>query len=105
MGLRDLQEWHDWDGAAYVLGGDLGLWDSTDPCFGNAKHIFWTDNPIGNALHNFLEELVRAGVLEGDGEGQTEGHYSAFRWNKDFKGTWEKKKTRAGSSDGEEDDL
>ncbi|MEU9233502.1 hypothetical protein [Streptomyces subrutilus] len=32
--------------------------------FRQVKSVFWTDNPLGNALHEVLLQLVAAGVLE-----------------------------------------
>lgn len=78
-----LAKWRDWDGAAYELGVVLGLWMDygapigEDPWHG-LKHIFWTDNPLGNALYNSLIELVNAGVLE------TQEDKLSFRWNPNY---------------------
>jgi hypothetical protein len=79
-----LKGWHDWDTAAFEVGVCLGLWGDfgappgEDPWFGT-KHIFWTDNPLGNTLHNFLLGLVKAGMLE------TNEDSLKFRWNPNFK--------------------
>jgi hypothetical protein len=69
----DLAEWTDWDGAAYVLGRTLGLFHDTD--FLRAKHVFWTDNRLGNGLHDALLALVDAGVLD-----RREEPDEQFRW-------------------------
>lgn len=67
-----LDDWTDWDGAAYALGQRLGVIGNEE--FLDAKHIFWTDNPLGRALHVILHELVRAGILESRDAGDE------FRW-------------------------
>lgn len=78
-----LADWKDWDAAAYELGVVLGLWMDRgaplweDPWHG-LKYIFWTDNPLGLALHNMLIELVKAGVLEMQEEN------CSFRWNPNY---------------------
>ena len=46
--------------------------------FGRVKSVFWTDNPIGNALHENLLTLVAAGVLE-----RREEPDEQFRWRSD----------------------
>ncbi len=75
-----LADWHDWDGAAYELGVVLGLWMDfgapswEDPWHG-LKHIFWTNNSLGEALHNTLLNLVKSGVLESKDDN------ACFRWN------------------------
>lgn len=64
MSLRqDLADWADWDAAAYRLGRSLGLFKGHD-FQTDAKHVFWTDSPLGNGLHDALLALVRAEVLE-----------------------------------------
>jgi hypothetical protein len=78
-----LATWKDWDSAAYELGVCLGLWGDAgaplweDPWHG-LKHIFWTANPLGEALHNMLLELVTAGVLEAQED------KLSFRWNPNY---------------------
>jgi len=95
MSLRDMTEWNDWDGAAYVLGLSLGLFNKeTHPYMRDLKHVFWTANPIGEALHKCLEELVRAGILLGtnaddDDEHDPECASLKFKWNPAFAGSWE----------------
>jgi hypothetical protein len=54
------------------------------PIFGRAKHVFWSDHPIGNALYRMLDELVGVGVLEKRDEPDTQ-----YRWNPTFQGSWE----------------
>lgn len=79
-----LRAWHDWDTAAYEVGACLGLWGDFgappgEDAWLGTKSIFWTDNPLGNALHNFLLDLVKAGMLESKEE------YLEFRWNPNYK--------------------
>jgi hypothetical protein len=70
----DLQDWTEWDGAAYDLGCALGLFRDTD--FQWVKHIFWTDNQLGNGLHDALLALVNAGKLDRRDEPDEQ-----FRWS------------------------
>jgi hypothetical protein len=63
-----IEEWTDWDGAAFSLGVTLGFWSDTDvdPLSFRVKnkHVFWTNNKLGNSLYEILNELVKVGVLE-----------------------------------------
>jgi hypothetical protein len=70
---QDLAEWEDWDGAAYLLGRALGLFENQS--YLEVKGVFWTDNHLGNGLHDALLSLVRAGVLERRDEPDEQ-----FRW-------------------------
>lgn len=79
-------EWSDWDGAEYELGVMLGIFNREAQPFQTVKHLFWTDNPVGNALHECLEKLVAAGIFEGQGsDGDPETANTRFRWNREFK--------------------
>ena len=50
------------DFAEYSMAVALGLIDpERSPFATKAKHVFWTDNPVGNALYGFLEKLVCSG--------------------------------------------
>lgn len=70
---EDLAEWADWDVAEYHLGRSLGLFsDQTFP-----KPVFWTDNDLGNGLHDALLALVRARVLD-----RREEPDEQFRWHR-----------------------
>jgi hypothetical protein len=83
--LRDrLSDWNDWDGAAFILAQSIGLMSEDVRFELEAKHVFWSNNPIGRALHNILKELVTAGVLENRNEPDDQ-----YRWNPGFVGTWE----------------
>ncbi|MCX5335948.1 hypothetical protein [Streptomyces sp. NBC_00140] len=66
--------WTDWDGAAFMVGRSLGIFGRSET-FTQVKWVFWTDNPVGNALHEVLLQLVAAGVLE-----RREEPAEQFRW-------------------------
>ncbi|GAA1870407.1 hypothetical protein [Asanoa iriomotensis] len=68
-----LGEWTDWDGAQYELGRALGLFEGR--AFAETKGVFWTDNALGNGLHETLLVLVQAGVLD-----RREEPDEQFRW-------------------------
>ena len=68
-----LDDWTDWDRAAFVLGQTLGVFERVD--FLEAKHVFWTDNALGEGLHDALLALVRGGVLDRRDEPDEQ-----FRW-------------------------
>ena len=74
MALADeLADWTDWDRAGYVLGLQLGV--LTGNFATKNKHVFWTDNTVGNGLHDVLLALSRAGILE-----RREEPDEQFRW-------------------------
>jgi hypothetical protein len=79
-----LLDWTDWDGAAYSLGICLGLMPDLET-FGSAKHVFWSNHPIGNFLSSILDRMVEEGILEKRDEPDKQ-----YRWNPAFCGTWEK---------------
>ncbi|MFJ2931354.1 hypothetical protein ACIO8G_01140 [Streptomyces sp. NPDC087219] len=70
-----LTDWTDWDGAAFVAGRSLGIFGES-VTFTQVKSVFWTDNPLGDALHEVLVQLVAAGVLE-----RREEPDEQFRWS------------------------
>jgi hypothetical protein len=78
-----LGDWTDWDGAAYSLGICLGLMPDQSG-FGAAKHVFWSNHPVGNTLNRILELLVEQGILEKREEPDIQ-----YRWNPSFRGSWE----------------
>ena len=84
MNLRiALKDWTDWDFAAYRIAICLSLMpEGIMP--GRGKHVFWSANPMGDALHDFLLQLAKAGVLE-----RREDPDEQFRWNPQFRGSWE----------------
>lgn len=71
-----LADWTDWDGAAFLVGCSLGIFGDSET-FTKVKWVFWTDNPLGNALHEVLLQLVGAGVLE-----RREEPDEQFRWSR-----------------------
>lgn len=84
MSFREsLKGWLDIDVAQYELGISIGLIEPKYNFHSDTKHVFWCDNPVGNALYKILEELVDAGVLEKNQD------RLQYRWNPDFRGSWE----------------
>ena len=62
--LRDsLKEWTDIDVAQYELAKRLGLINE-NATFQDSKYLWWSDNPVGNATVDLLEEMVDAGMLD-----------------------------------------
>lgn len=59
---EELAGWTDWDYAAYLLGSHLGVLTGDFPRVN--KHLFWTDNRLGNGLRAALLALADGGVLE-----------------------------------------
>ena len=86
-----LREWTHWDRAMFELALITGLMTQKDVFNGNTKHVFWSNNPIGNVLSEMLWGLYNAGVLEGKYEDMEDEKASPdqVRWNPNFKGTWE----------------
>jgi len=74
-----LKEWQDFDVAAYELGVTLGLFEDdpqgTYEAFRANKGIFWSDNPLGNALYGILQSLAEQDFLDWDRE------ESKYRWS------------------------
>jgi len=73
---RALADWEDWDVAEFALGAAIGLWGPSHPLFLHDKWVFWSNNPLGNALHEVLLRLADVGVLEHRDEPDDQ-----FRWN------------------------
>ena len=76
-------DWTDWDGAAYSLGICIGLMPDVGG-FGAAKHVFWSNHPIGDLLYSMLDRMVEQGILEKRDEPDTQ-----YRWSPTFHGSWE----------------
>jgi hypothetical protein len=74
--LRDaLTDWTDYDVAAYQLGRHLGA-IPPGRTFGSVKTMFWVaDYPLGEALVDMLDLMVRAGTLLKDEDEER------YRWN------------------------
>ena len=65
MTLKEkLADWTEWDGAAFGLAVSLGLMEGGVDSWLKNKAVFWSNNPVGEALGRFLQELVKADVLE-----------------------------------------
>jgi hypothetical protein len=75
----NLATWTDSDNASYYLALCLGI-IAPDTEYLKLRHIFWTDNDLGNQLYHMLTDLVAVGVLERDAD------EDRFRWNPSFKG-------------------
>ena len=61
-----LANWTDSDVAGYHLGVVLGLfpeWPEGE-AWGEYKWVFWSANPLGDAIYNMLLQLTSLGVLE-----------------------------------------
>jgi hypothetical protein len=69
-----LEKWTDYDIAEYLLALDLGLVKEGDFQV-RAKHIFNTDNKLGNMLSDILRKMEEEGILEYNEE------ETQFRWN------------------------
>ena len=78
-----IKDWTDIDWAAYRLAISLGLITEDTKFQTDAKHIFWTNNPVGNALYDTLYMFIDIGVIEINED------RDKVRWNKDFVGSWE----------------
>ena len=70
--------WTDEDLAQHHLAICLGLMPPDIDFATEAKHVYWTDNPVGDTLYRILYELVATGILEENGEGWV-------RWNPTFR--------------------
>lgn len=81
---NDLKEWQDIDTAAFCLACAIGLMKEGDFQV-KAKHVFWSNNPIGDMLYEMLKHLVKVGILEENPDPEE----MAYRWNPNFKGSWE----------------
>lgn len=84
--LKDrLNDWMDWDVAAYELGVILGLWDEfgCNPgkdLWNGYKGIMWSRNNLGEYLSNALDELANIGILEHREEPDIQ-----YRYNQNYK--------------------
>lgn len=77
MTLKEhLSEWTDIDIAQFHLARCLGLMSPEINFSTDAKHIFWTDNPIGNMLAKILDSMTETGILEKRDEPDFQ-----YRWN------------------------
>jgi hypothetical protein len=87
--LRDtLTEWTERDVAEFYLARLLGIIGFDVSFATDAKHLFWSDNAIGDALELILSSLTDLGALEVDEE------RIQVRWNAGF--NWEAPSLRRG---------
>jgi hypothetical protein len=79
VNLREaLADWTERDVAEFHLARLLGI-IRLDVAFStDAKHLFWSDNAIGNSLELVLQSLTELGALEVDEE------RIQVRWNASF---------------------
>lgn len=65
-----LKNWEDFDVVEFYLGCTLGIfeYDEKFENFRKNKHIFWTNNPLGDMLAKMLEDMAAEGILEFDRE-------------------------------------
>lgn len=80
-----LSEWTDIDYAAFCLAQRLGLMNLDVRFQLEAKHVFWTNNPVGNTLYSMLEQLAELEFLEYREEPDLQ-----YKWNDKFVGSWKK---------------
>lgn len=69
------EDWLDFDVASYEIGVSLGFFKDYrkegGSIFDHAdKHIFWSNNPLGNFFSDVLTEMVNLGKLETDDDGR-----------------------------------
>jgi hypothetical protein len=89
--LRDtLTEWTERDVAEFYLARLLGIIGLDVSFATDAKHLFWSDNAIGDSLELIMSSLTELGALEVDEE------RVQVRWNAAF--NWEAPSLRRGSS-------
>jgi hypothetical protein len=81
-----LKNWADQDSARLALAIALGLMTSETNYQTDAKHVFWSNDPMGTFLYDAINRLVELGVLEKSEINDED----CFRWNSSFKGSWEK---------------
>jgi hypothetical protein len=60
---EQLADWTDVDAAQHLLAQCLGIFP-LDASMIEKKSVYWSDNPLGDALYRILEALVSAGVIE-----------------------------------------
>ena len=76
MSLRDkLQNWTDWDRAAFLLAISLGILEE-DAVFANSKSLLWISNPVGEMLDEMLNDLAAADILD-----RREDQDTQYRWS------------------------
>lgn len=81
-----LQEWSDVPSAQMTLAINIGLMTVGTNYQVDAKHVFWSNHPVGNMLENVLKQLVQLNILEY----RETPDDNEYRWNPAYKGGWEK---------------
>jgi lactoylglutathione lyase len=61
--VAKLGDWTDIDEAAHALAVAIGLMPAASR-MSDAKWVYWSNNPLGNELHGWLDRLAVLGVLE-----------------------------------------
>jgi hypothetical protein len=84
----NLSSWRDIDGVEYELAIALGILEPGTPFATDAKHVFWSSNELGDALHDMLDMLQKIGALEYNGDEMQ------YRWNPRF--NWRDVSSRKG---------
>ena len=80
-----LADWVDGDVATFYLACSIGIMlveDGSLDGFRDAKWVFCSGNPTGDALWAFLDKLVELHFLEFDAVG------TRYRWNPAVQATW-----------------
>jgi hypothetical protein len=85
---ESLTEYRHIDDLQHELATMLGIVDDRLG-MNDVKALYWTANPVGDALAKFLFALASAGVLEAHPEDET-----MLRFHPSFRGWWEDKKAR-----------
>jgi len=73
-----LASWTDRDVAGYWIALSIGLIEPAASFSSDAKHVFWTNNALGEAIDDVLMLLVKIGAVEHDQDEQR------VRWNPEF---------------------
>jgi hypothetical protein len=80
--VRDeLAEWAEWDEAGWSIAMHLGLLPPGVSYQTEAKHVFWTSNPLWDAIHDVLDAMVRVGALEYEPEEQRWRARPEYAWH------------------------
>jgi len=79
-----LSDWSDLDHVRMTIAIGFGLMTEETNYQTDAKHVFWSNHPIGNLLYDLVHRLV-VGVLEH----RNSDDDLEYRWNSGYKGSWE----------------
>jgi hypothetical protein len=79
--LREsLADWTDIDVIQHQLATAIGVVEAHQS-LNDVKALYWTKNPVGDALASFVFALAQAGVLEAQPDDET-----VLRWNPAYQG-------------------